>query len=178
MPDLIAHLQKLPGAPTMINPSPAHIVTELLTTIADMATAKPCFQTYLESGGTVILSQHQILAATSWDALAFKLIRDERASIPPNNSKCTYSPIARQVEFAKARKKVIIANTPVMEAVDPNHPTNAENATHATKLQAYQKTVISGDWAPETSEMLRRRSYSTRPSSRSSVQTSQQVYIL
>ena len=117
MPDLIAHLRKLPGSPAMINPSPAHIVAELLMTIADMANAEPRFRTYLESGGTVILSYHQILAATSWDALTFKLIRDERASIPPNNSKCTYSPLARQVAFAEAREKVILANTLVMEAL-------------------------------------------------------------
>ena len=110
-PDLIAHLLKLPGAPAMINPSPAHIVAELLTTLADMATAKPRLRTYLESAGTVILSHHQILAATSWDALAYKLIRNKRASIPINNSKCTYSPLARQLNFVAARKQVTSSTT-------------------------------------------------------------------
>ena len=49
MPDLIDHLLKLPGAPTMINPSPAHIVAELLTTLAVIATKGPRLRTYFES---------------------------------------------------------------------------------------------------------------------------------
>ena len=121
MPNLINHLLKLPGAPTMINPSPAHIVAKFLTTLAVMATKEPRLRTYFESAGTVsILSHHKLLAATSWDALAHKLVRDERASIPPNNSKCTYSPLARQLHFVAARKQVIIDNTPAMEGLIRN----------------------------------------------------------
>ena len=138
-PDSIAHMLKLPGAPDMINPSPAHIVAEFLMPLNEMATAEPCLQTWLESKGKVILSQYQLYAETAWDALAYKAVSDMRASIPPTSSKGTYSPIARQAEFAEARQTVILEITPVKEAIDPEHPTDAEDAAHARSSRSTGK---------------------------------------
>ena len=47
--ELDKYLKGLLGAPTMINPSPAHVVADLLMPLNEMATAEPRLNTWLEA---------------------------------------------------------------------------------------------------------------------------------